>query len=76
MCGGARTGGLSLGGRLLFLRTGVWTLFAGMRLRCARIYRRGLGLGMFLAMLFVCRSRGGLLVLVFGSFRFLDMDRL
>lgn len=53
---------------LLFLRRGLWTLFAGMRSRCARIHRRELGLGMILGVLFACRMKGGLLVLVWGSF--------
>jgi hypothetical protein len=34
------------------------------RLGCAKIYRRGLELGMFLEVLFSCRLKGGLLVLV------------
>lgn len=45
-------------------------MFAGMRLGCAKIYRRGLELGMFLEVLFSCRLKGGLLVLVLRSFFF------
>lgn len=59
--------------RLRFLRRGLWTLFAGMRSRCARIHLHELELGMILGVLFACRMRGGLLVLVWGSFWGWDM---